>query len=319
MDVRALIDNRPGRLRRLSALLTLCAATLLMLSASADAKPGYVVATAPQRAAEFQIQGSHGYAIHVKLWNHRNLEVAAYKNPDVVIYLTRRVRARGDGFDATLPGIGRIAVRFQAHGPAEHEPRFFPPCKGGVATKQPGFFIGTIRLRGERGFTVARATRVRGQITSTAKEVCKRSIFGKNLNSNKRTEGGARLYAWSSSPNRAVSFLASRLETSDPSSPAPVFFSGVAREQRGGMAIFREAALSESSSDFAPEGESEFPPSAAVTPTAPFHGSATFQRDPQGGNTWLGNLSVYLPGLGRVGLAGSGFSARFCQGEDCRH
>jgi hypothetical protein len=284
---------------------------MLLLSVPAGAKPGFVV-TPAQRSAEFKIKGSHGYAIQVKLWNRRILEVSAYKNPDVVVYLTRRVRAQGDAFYAVLPGLGRISLYFRARGRPHHEPGFFPPCNGGETTKQPGYFEGTIRLRGEHGYTSAQATRVHGQIVTTAKEVCRRSTFGKESKPN--AEDAAKLFAWSGSTGRSVVFSAVTFGTPNLSSPASTFFSGAVRERRQGMAIFREATARGSADDLTPTGEGEYPASGTVTPTSPFSGSASFQRSGDSGNSWLGNLSVVLPGVGRVALAGPDFSARFCQG-----
>lgn len=303
-----------GRVRPLSGFLAVVAAVLLTVAAPAEAKPGYIV-TPGQQTAELQMKGTNGFAIQIKLWNGRVLEVSAYRNPDVVIYLTRRVHAQGSRIEATLPRIGRISVDFQATGQVHREPGFFPPCKGGETVKQEGYFDGTIRLRGERGYTTARATRVHGQIARTAKEVCKRSIFG---GSKPKTENASRLFAWSSSAGRSVSFSATTLETPNLPSPASVFFSGIVRERRQGMAIFREAATRGSPDDLAATDESGFPASATATPAAPFRGSATFERMAQGANVWRGNLSVDLPGLGRVALAGPGFAARFCHAGGCK-
>jgi hypothetical protein len=304
-----------GGMRQLSAFLSLVAAVLLFVAVPAEAKPGYIV-TPPQHTAELQMKGTNGFSIQIKLWNGRVLEVSAYKNPDVVIYLTRGVHAQGNRIEATLPRVGRIRVDFQAAGRAHREPGFFPPCKGGETVKQPGYFHGTIRLRGERGYTTARATRVHGQIVNTAKEVCKRSIF--NHGSNPKTEYGARLFAASTSKERSVTFSATTLETSNFPSPASVFFTGIVRERRQGMAIFRQAIARGGPNALAPADESEFPPSATATPAAPFQGSATFERNTEGTNAWRGDLSVDLPGLGRVALAGPGFAARFCQAEGCK-
>jgi hypothetical protein len=303
-----------GRVRRLSGFLALVAAVLLTVAALAEAKPGYIV-TPGQQTAELQMKGTNGFVIQIKLWNGRVLEVSAYKSPDVIVYLTRRVHAQGNRIDATLPRIGRIRVDFQATGRVHREPGFFPPCNGGETAKQEGYFHGTIRLRGERGYTTARATRAHGQIVRTAEEVCKRSIFG---DTKPKTEDASRVFAWSSSDGRSVSFSATTLETPNLTSPASVFFSGIVRERRQGMAIFREATARGTSGALAAADESEFPASATATPAAPFGGYATFERMAQGANAWRGNLSVDLPGLGRVALAGSGFAARFCQKGGCR-
>jgi hypothetical protein len=226
------------------------------------------------------------------------------------------VHVKGNRIEATLPRLGRILVDFQATGRAHREPGFFPPCDGGETVKQQGYFHGSIRLRGEHGYTSAEATRAPGQMVTTAKEVCKRSIF--NDGPEPKAEEAPYLFAWSSSKGRSVTFSATALETPGLASPASVFFSGIVRERRQGMAIFRQAVARGSADTFARADESEFPASATVTPADPFQGSATFQRKPEGANAWRGTLSVDLPGLGRVALSGSGFSAKFCQFSGCK-
>ena len=312
-EMRESIQNLRG-MCQLSGLLSLAAAALLAVAVPAEAKPGYTV-TPAQHTAELQMKGTNGFGIQIKLWNSRLLQVAAYKTPDLVSYLTR-VHAQGNRIEATLPRVGRIRVDFRAAGRAQREPGFFgAPCIGGETVKQPGYFRGSIRLRGERGYTTAKATRVRGQIVKTAKEICPRSIFD---NSKPKTEEAARLFAWSSSKGRSATFSATTLETPNLPSPASVFFSGIVRERRQGMAIFRQVTAHGAQDALVAADESEFPASAIVTAAAPFQGSATFERQAHGANAWRGNLTMDMPGLGRVALAGPGFGARFCQAGGCR-
>ncbi len=268
--------------------------------------------------AELSLKGSHGYAIEIAERNRRSLEVFVNKGPSVVVYLIRRAPVRGDGIDTKLPGLGRVSVRFHPAGPAHTEPGFFSAaaCHGGETVKQPGSFVGRIRLRGERGYTTVQATKARGQVVTTSKEVCKRSIF--NNSKPESEEDATRVFADATSRGRAVKFFGTTLSTLNPSAPASTFFSGSVTERRRGMVIFRETAVHGTGNDLSPSDAGEFPSMATVTPPTPFHGSAAFQRMPEGDNTWTGSMSVDLPGAGRVALAGSGFSARLCRGAGCR-
>jgi hypothetical protein len=295
------------------AIVVACAATALLLApAGAGAKPGYVTFPGDHRV-ELNLKGSHGYAIHI-VGHNRGFELSANKKSMVVVYLLLHNRLRGDRVEAKLPGVGRVSLRFHNAGPAHTEPGFFPPCHGGETIKQPGYFLGRIRFRGERGYTTVHATRARGEVVATSKEICKRSIFNGNSEP-KPEEHTTRLFAYSKSAGRVVRFFGS----TPPFSSHPfTFFSGSATERREGMAIFREAVVSGKDDDLVTGVAGDFPLTATVAPPAPFHGSAAFQRMPGGNNAWTGSLSVNLPGAGQVALAGPDFSARLCQDSGCR-
>jgi hypothetical protein len=294
------------------ALLLACATTALLLApVGASAKPGYIV-TPGDHAVELTLKGSHGYEISIVARNH-GFELDASRKANVVVYLLRRNRLRGDRIEAKLPGVGRVSLRFHPVGPVHREPGFFPQCRGGETVKQPGYLLGTIRFRGEQGYTAVRATRAQGQIVTRAKEVCKRSIFGHSKP--KGEEHTSRLFAYSRSGGRVVAFSAGTLR--NPLSTA-TFFSGSATDWREGMVIFREAVVLGAEDQFVMGDAGDFPLTASVTPPAPFLGSAAFQRMPEGNNAWTGSLSVDLPGVGPVALAGPDFSARLCQDSGCR-
>jgi hypothetical protein len=295
-------------------IASLVVTALLVVPAGASAKPGYVTFPGDHRI-ELSLKGSHGYVVELVERPGRHVfELIAYKGPNVVIYLLLHAHERGDGIEARLPGVGRVALEFQPAGPAQREPGFFAPqCHGGGTVKQPGYFVGTIRFRGERGYTAVHTTRAKGSNVTTKKEICKRSMF--NDNPEPETEEATRLFAYSRSRGRLVQFSGRTL--SDPFDPS-TFFSGSLTERREGMVIFRQSAASGTEHDLSPGDSGDFPPSATVTPPDPFLGSAVFQRMPGGGNSWTGSLSVDLPGAGRVAMAGPGFSARLCQASGCR-
>ena len=289
-----------------------CATALLLAPPGASAKPGYVVFPG-YRSAAFSLEGGHGYRIYVKR-RGRQVFLLAGDGRSIAGYLTRSPAPRRDEIRARLPGLGRISVRFRPKGPPQHIPPFFSRCHGGGAVKQPGYFVGTIRFRGERGYTHVRATRARGEIETVDKEVCRRSMFdesGSDSDPNEQTE----LLARSQSGSRGIGFSAS--STTIPGLTSPTFFSASVWERRRGMEISRSTFVTGKKGDLVLGDTRPSPLSATVTPPAPFQGSAEFQRDAEGNSTWTGSLTVPLPGLGRVALTGPGFTARLCQPPGC--
>lgn len=291
------------------ALLACVVAALLALAPGVSAKPGYVVLPG-SHSVELNLQGSHGFRIGAGKAG-RLFYVQAADERSVATYLNRSPRQKGDGIKAKFPGFGRIAVRFEPQGQPQHEPPFFPQCKGGKTVKQRGHFIGTIRFRGERGYTSVEATRAFGEVVTTTREICKRSIFddGAEVEAD-RTE----LFAYSRSKERAVGFDASTL---GPLEAPSTTFGATVVERRRGMTIYRGTFADGENGQLVAGDSRPYPLSATVSPPPPFHGSAEFQRTPEGDRTWTGTLSVDFPGLDRVALTGPHFDARFCQHSGC--
>jgi hypothetical protein len=304
--------NRTPRALIVAVALACAALALLLTTAPANAKPGYLVIPG-RHEVELNLKGSHGYAIQVSKSN-RFVEVFVNKGPSVAVYAVRHRQAKDAGIDAEFPGIGRVSVEFHPIGRPHREAGFFPPCKGGKTTKQRGYFQGVIRIRGERGYTSVHTNRAPGEVVTVTKEICKRSIFNP---SKPEPEGErTRLFATSGPKRgRSVAFWASTLSAG--TSPV-TSFSGYAAERRRGMTIFREVSITGATDDLSLSDAGNYPASAKITPPAPFHGSADFLRNPGGENSWAGPLSVDLPGLGRVDLAGPSFSAKLCRNSGCR-
>jgi hypothetical protein len=277
----------------------------------ASAKPGYVVFPG-YHEVELNLKGSHGYSIQVTKTN-RFVEMFVDRNPDNAVYLIRRRQTNDDGIEAEFPGVGRVSVEFHPVGPPQKEVGFFPPCKGGKTTKQPGYLQGTIRVRGERGYTSAHTDRASGDVATVAKEICKRSTF--NHSKPAPVEDETSLFATSGPKHgRSVALSANTVSLG---STLETFFVGFASERREGMGISRQAFVHGTAADLAIGDTGDLPASATITLPAPFHGSAVFQRASGGENSWTGTLGVDLPGLGRVALAGPSFSAKLCRDSGC--
>lgn len=291
-------------------LVLVLAAALFAVAPSAGAKPGYSV-FGGYHSISFSLEGSNGYWINVEKWGHRVFLQAANEQ-STVGYIPRASVPKGSDIKFRLPGLGRVSMRFHPQGPPRRSaPGPSPRCRGGEQVKQRGHFVGTIRFRGERGYTSARATQAKGAIESRTKEVCKRSPSEEDDSEplTDRTE----LNAKSRSGSQGVAFNA--FMVSDPVDLTS--FGASVVERRLGMTIFRYTYAEGEQGDIAIGDTRPYPLSATVTPPAPFSGSAEYTRTPGGDRTWTGSLAVTLPGLGRVSLAGPDFDARLCQPSGC--
>jgi hypothetical protein len=287
-----------------------CAAALLLAPAIAVAKPGYVISPG-SRTVELNLKGSRGYSIHIAEVNDRWTELFASSGRSAALYLIRR-HTRGSGIEAEFPGVGRVSMRFAPTGPPRREPGFFSACDGGATIKQPGYFLGLTRLRGERGYTTVHAIRAPGQVITMERETCRRSIFNEQ---SEPEDDITQLVAYSRSGGRTVAFSGSTVHLTPRSFTS---FGGNITERRDQMTIVRYAFASGETSDLAPSDTGPFPLSATVTPPSPFKGSGVFQRVPGGDNSWTGSLRIAVPGVGQVRLAGPSFSARLCRTPGCR-
>jgi hypothetical protein len=303
-------------------VLLCAAAALLVTPAGAGAKPGYEV-TPRAHLAELTLKGTHGYEISLFERDRRSLSVDVSKLEGSIFaplvaaeYLIHQHKMRGDGIAGTLPGLGRVSVRFHPVGVPQREEGFsLPGCRGGGLVKQPGYFKGTIRFHGERVYTTAHATRAHGEVTTREREVCKRSP--KHLPEGMLPMGliTARLRAISKSGGRLVRFSVGSFEPLTPKLRDADVDASI-DERRKGMRISRYIIAS-GRHVLRPGDSSDFPASATIAPPAPFHGSAVFERGSRGQISWTGSLSVPLPGAGLVPLTGRNFSASLCQEGGC--
>ncbi|MEX2448479.1 MAG: hypothetical protein WD404_07025, partial [Solirubrobacterales bacterium] len=137
--------------------------------ASAGAK-----ATLPPRSqpvAELELKGSGGYSLTV-IGDRRTVALLALKGLGGIASYETRGRVTPDGIRARFGGLGRVAVEFKPSGRIK---RKRPPrgCRGAVRKTFPGVFVGTIRFRGEQGYTRGGAQRARGSMELRSAWRCK--------------------------------------------------------------------------------------------------------------------------------------------------
>jgi hypothetical protein len=270
--------------------------------ASAGAK-----ATLPPRSqpvAELELRGSGGYSLTF-VGGGRTLGLLAFKGLGGIASYETRGRVTPDGIQASFGGLGRVAAEFRPSGRVK---RKRPPrgCRGGVRKTYPGVFVGTIRFRGEQGYTRGSANRARGSMEIRPAWRCK------GPQGNEDEAGGPGLpdldgestALQATSTRGRLAFVAAAYRP--PEERGLTLFSASSTERRAGMTIERAAA------SLGPERTFSFDTglgTATVSPPRPFSGSATLAPGPAGATAWTGSLKVDLPGRKNVPLATPSFTA----------
>lgn len=295
-------------------LRTLCGALLafavaLGLPQDADAEPREFVFPG-FHSAEFRVPGSNGYDLVVSYFNRREISVIATKGRTSASHRVPWRPYAERGFEAKLPGLGRIAVEFQPLGkPRRLTP--FPGCEGRPGSRQRGVFAGTIRFRGERGYTAVEASRAHGSMVTSYRETCRGESGGRS------EEAQPAIDLIAMAPKGRVAFSATLFDFGHSEIPPRLMYLASHFRRSPGMEVVRLVHISREKVDSLTAEHSGRAAAAHVAAAAPFTGSAAFAVEPGGGVTWTGDLSVSFPGTGPVRLTGKRFKARLCVGQRC--
>jgi len=270
-----------------------------LLPASATGAVGTATFSSPA-TSELSVKASNGYVIDVVRFN-RQVSLTAYKPqaPFVSASYFVRGRASAKNIDASFGKLGRISVKLRTRRIRRRPPR--RGCTGKVATTRHGVFVGTIRFRGEGGYTTVDTRRARGEASSAVRETC--PFFPRNREA---TASGGRRHTPELTAlfGRRLGFVASAPNGSTGLRRA--LFEAAVGERRGRIEIVRVASAVSGPDRYV---FADNLMSATVRPPKPFEGDATFERLSGGRTSWLGSLSVSFPGREDVRLAGSRFSA----------
>jgi hypothetical protein len=307
---------------------TFCVCVVLLvlaIPAIASAEPATFEVPAKQ-TNEFSLPAAHGYRIDVSteilLEAPRSrtpgyVWITARKGGTQVVYLVRALAKRPGVIRAQLPGVGRIAVRFDTLSTGR---RALPSgCAGPREAVLRGVFKGSIVIHGEHGYTTLDRKRARGTIVRSSKQTCPVGQFAHALREKAgKVEGalthGLQLYAGPVTvAGETLSFLAARIRFRG----RPfTFFDASAFRLRHGMITQRTVIV--------PGGEVLVPHpwgvlrDASVSPHGPFTGSAAFHLESRTSASWEGGLQVALPGLADpVALAGPHWKAKLCEDSRC--
>jgi hypothetical protein len=283
-------------------------------------------ATGATAAADTEVKmslpGSHGYQIEIESFTRsvfgRFVELKATKKVgEGAVYATYTVhgKATADRVDADFGDVGHLSLKFK---PAPRQRDGRPPsraCRGRLVHLR-GQFVGTIRFRGELGFSSVSATRAKGSTTRFC-ATTRRGADRANTASREPVFVETELGAASRSGGRTVTLLDeafTRLKANgEPVSEAGNTLSVGLEEKRGRMEIDRSALIFREPMTVSPLGT--VPLTASLAPPAPFSGTVSYREEPGTPPSWTGDLSVDLPGAADVPLAGPDFQAILCSGK----
>lgn len=213
-----------------------------------------------------------------------------------------RGRVSPTAIQADFGPLGRAAMRFQPSGKVTYSRRHRHCIGPDHYTIHFGVFVGSVRFRGEGGYTAAKVKRVKGKEITPRLLFCPDTFF-EEIRQEQRTRSKdknaklTRLEAGLRSGLTATEFAATA------KAGKAVFFAE-SEQSLGPLAVFRVATVHASPATFAFDNALSL---AGVTPPSPFSGSASFQRAPNGTKSWTGSLSVSFPGEPSVPLTDPSF------------
>lgn len=310
--------TRPGSV--LALLLALAAAavpaTAEAASATADAKR-----PPPQFGVEMYLKGTHGYRIGFFAANHHTVAVTAFNGEGRATYSVTG-RASTERIKANFGKFGRISARFI---PSRKQPR--PLGKRGCRTVS-GYFVGSIRFRGELGYTQVAARRARGVVSPSGRGCRARIAARPNLpgllaKADEPEIGITTMGAVARTKGRKVSFIDAELNeifADGQTVPVLILTFASVEEHRGRISIERGAILFPDRPVTVVSPPGQQPLSATVKAPKPFSGTGAYVAGaaPGATPTWTGDLAVPLPGAGLVPLTGPGFAAMLCSGNSSK-
>lgn len=240
--------------------------------------------------AEFELRGSKDYRVGGFVLG--NLAAIQARSARVAAQYMVSGRREGDRFTARFGRLGRVTLEFHPASP-----------RRGCRPFQRGTYRGRIDFTGERHYTEVHADAVRGVALANPSPGCDASSSASSPFTIL-----THLHAIAKRPSGAAALSAMRLAR------GRAFVLASLDERRGRMSVTRTAfALVGGRNAFLASAPGKHPAFAYLKPPKPFAGSAVFEETGVGAGSWNGNLSAWLPGLGRVAFAGPGFSSNLCR------
>ncbi len=287
-------------------------ALVLLTPAAAWAGSGPRTPIGLRAPVEMRLSGSGGYRVRLAAAGHA-VALSVVRGPFAAGYVTHRGRVSGGLVRARFGRFGRVALRFHPRGGVQREAPLFG-CRGRPRLLRHGYYAGTIRFRGERGYVRVRAGRARGTRAWLRHWDCPLPFRGRAASP---TGPEARLERFieeaetgvvslDAATRRRRTYFGALGVRKGRRQERPIFFAGTA-SRRPGLAVYHSAVVAGPRRDFPVDGRLD---AVRVRPPLPFRGSASFTRAPGGATAWRGPLRVHLPGLGDVRLAGIRFAAR---------
>lgn len=299
--------------------MAVAALALLATPAGATAKPGFSVER-PETRSEFALPATNGYRVSVSTTSGErkhspSVFISASKGTRYTVqYMARRLSTTGDTIKTKLPGVGRIAVRFNQLKVSREV--VADNCKGRDSVIRHGKFEGRIELHGEHGYTTVHSRKAPGKITQSFRQVCDQRE-PRHAEAGNGNSFHLKTLVAGQEGRRALSFSVSRFDAGPKFGGPLVFFYASSSIQRHGFFVFASASAEGKPATFLTPDPAGVLENASVSPPAPFHGTAAFHLDSPTSASWTGTLSVELPGVGSVPLAGTGFWSALCEDTTC--
>ena len=296
-------------MRRATALLVLVTAALGMSSgaAAASSRP-HRVDIASSDFAAFELAAGNGLTALVEVSGHRvTLQVGDRSRLNAYEV---QGRVSGDTVRARFGKLGHLSVRFR---PARALPVERVRCGAFAQLTRLGSFVGEIHFAGEGGYVHLDSSRARGEVIEPIRYDCadppptvKHSAH-RDLD---ETWPGRQVERETESRSPTALLFANAghrilvAEAVDTLKGRAAFFVGGQREHQGAMRIVRLGQVRAPATAFPFDLAAG---TATLTPPAPFTGTATVQRAPDGTKTLSGTLGVQLLGADPVPLTGPSF------------
>jgi hypothetical protein len=311
------------RARAVAIVAALGVLVALALPGGAAAKPDFYRIKA-YSTEQFQMRAANGYRLSLSVVNRRaNVDFyrsTGHGGDQFVGYAIRRRISRGPGLHFRLGSEAAFDLRFV---PRKTKAEEYSSCEGGPEVVERGRFVGTIRFSGRGGFTRADAHHVNGTVTRTPPQTCRRERSPAGVDSVGISTGGTSplpkgaLELIAGTTDRRLHFDAFRFDK--PGFPEPLFqnFDASIYRSTPGFSMSSVATVAGAAHDFLGPEPGEPLKAVTVSPPAPFTGSATFKMTSSRRAEWSGDLTVELPGYGRVPLTGPSVRAGLCEGKTC--
>jgi hypothetical protein len=293
---------------RRTALLAPLAATAILLGPAA---PG----AAADTIMDMFLHSSNGYTLEITGVTGRTVTLTLSKSVGRgTVYATYSVggRVNPKGISANFGRLGRVSIGFHSSAPLPAR-----GCGGKRSIHRTGRFEGTIRFRGEQGFSAVSATRVEG-------------VLGRRCSPASRARPAPAAQTSGRSPRYFLTHFVAAAKSSrqtiviDSSTLGMLLPDGQLRdprtlllaeleEERGRVSIERSAIVRSEPIPASPLGTT--PVTASLAPQTPFSGLGAYREEAGLPATWTGDLNVDLPGAEDVPLVGPEFTAILCRGE----
>lgn len=258
----------------------------------------------------FHLTGSNGYRIVVDGQGATAYISATRPSPSSrrrvawSTYVARR-KTSATAIRASFGDLGSVSMRFHPSGKVTYS-KPHRDCRGpDRRTIRFGVFVGSVRFRGEGGYTSASAHRVKGKVITPPSLNCSGPSVEAGHRKGPRSNAGQGNARTTLNAGWRLGLTATYFTAAV--KQGKVRFLAATEQSEGSFAVYRVVSELASPLTFAFDDALSF---AAVTPPPPFNGTGSLQRDADGIRNWTGSLAVSFPGDENVPLSGPQFKTR---------